>query len=267
MSQSKNAKNGCYENILKKFVILLMLSLIFISFNDSMHFVLADETDPFTIYGTVLDENRVPISGASISLNNLNTQETNSNGNDTITGNPILVVTDSEGRYTFELLNLKNGYSNGDEILVSVEIDGISKSKSIRIYDGDWGARVDISLETGESQNKESWYGSLAPAWILLIIVLIVIIILILAMFKKRKPKEVTSPLLEEEKEILPSPPPWMKPEKQSTSFHVNDGESQRPEDKREPLNGGLTPVWIMNILSAVIITILKLIVQIHIEA
>jgi hypothetical protein len=191
--QTKVAKIGSYEFVLKKYIILLILSMLFIAFNFRIQFVLADETDPYNIYGTIKDENRIPIEGVLITITNLNTQEANSNGNDTITGNPIIVVTDSEGRYTFEVLNLKSGYSIGDEIQVTVEQDGIIGSKSIIISEGDWGARIDIILVTGESQDNESWFGNTSNIWVLLIIVIFIVLIFLFYFFNKRKPKDVLS--------------------------------------------------------------------------
>jgi hypothetical protein len=247
MSLTKDAMRDCYENVIKKCIVLLLIvSILFISFTANLHCVLADETDPYTVYGIVTDENGMAISGVLISVKNLNTQETNIDGNDTITGNPILVTTDSEGKYTFELLNLKSGYSYGDEISVTTEQDGIKETKSIIISEGGWGTRVDITLGTGESKGKEQWYSSFSPIWILFIIVLLVVLILIFAMFKRRKSEEV--PLRPvEAKEELPPPSPRLKTKDQLA--HSDEEESLFYDGEEESGYVNLSTIWILSIV------------------
>jgi hypothetical protein len=130
---------------MKRFVQLLLILIIF-SLLSNIENAAAGETDPYTIYGTVNDENGIAISGAIITITNENTNEKNSAGNDTITGNPIPVTSDSDGKYTFELTNLKSSYNYGDEVTVTVKIDNRMNSDSVTIKEGNWGSRVDMCL-------------------------------------------------------------------------------------------------------------------------
>jgi len=174
---------------MKKYILLLLIAFILLlSFSINVQNVVADESDPCTVYGTVKDENGIAIEGAIVTVENLNTKEMNSDGKDTITGSPVPVIIDSDGVYTFELINLKSGYNDGDEIIVTAEKNGIIDNESTIIRAGSWGARVDITLGVEENQEKGLWYASLFNNWILIIpLVVIIAIILTVLLLKRRK--------------------------------------------------------------------------------
>jgi hypothetical protein len=111
----------------------------------------------------------------------------NSEGNDTITGNLIPVTTDSDGVYTFELKNLKSGYRDGDEILITAEKEGIIGSNSIIISEGSWGSRADISLGIKETSAKEPLYASFCNNWILMMLLIVIIAVIFTALLLKRR--------------------------------------------------------------------------------
>ena len=167
----------------------LMIIIFILSFSVNIG---ANTTDPCTVYGTVKDENGLAVTGAVITVENLNTTEMNSIGNDTITGNPIPIAIDSNGVYTFELINLKNGYRTGDEIIVTAEKNGITGSNSIIINDGSWSAKSDITLGMVETQKKEQWYDSFSNPWILLFIMIMLnaVILTVLLLKRKKGPKQ-----------------------------------------------------------------------------
>jgi hypothetical protein len=62
--------------------------------------------EPHVIYGYVYDENGNPLPGAPVTITN------------TATGDSVTIQTDSNGYYQYDLANLPNGYSGGDEIYV-----------------------------------------------------------------------------------------------------------------------------------------------------
>ncbi|UCG68153.1 MAG: hypothetical protein JSV09_10030 [Thermoplasmata archaeon] len=198
---------------MKKQLVELMLVMLILLVSTN---TVAQETDPCTIYGTVRGENGIAMAGAMITVENVNTNEKSSVGDETITDSPLTVTTDSDGIYIFELINLKSGYSHGDEIVVTAERDGIIASESTIVDNGTWGANVDITLVTnGEPKDKDEWYASLSdPLTFLLLLALIIAIIIILILLKRRKGLEPESSLIEEpamrekplEKEVMEEP-------------------------------------------------------------
>ena len=122
--------------------------------------------DPYTICGTVYDtDGETIVSGATVVILNVDTGESNDVGAETITGSAITVTTDSSGKYTFELLNLKSGYTVGDTIRVTATKSGVSGSKSSTVTSGTWGAVVDVTLGVTE-ESESSWWDSFID-WLL----------------------------------------------------------------------------------------------------
>ena len=274
---------------MKKFALLLTFLVLTLLFCINVINVTADETNPCTIYGTVKDENGMVVGGTIITIENINSKERNSVSNDTIIGLPIQVITDSNGIYTFELINLKSGYSDGDEIIVTAEKDGIIGSKSIIVREGNWGVRADIILGIEENQKKETWYGSLSNIWMLLFIMFLLVLILILTMFKRYKPKEISSSLMDTKKKLPPTPLKYKprrdilssKKEKEIPIFEDEIPEDELPppedeilendilnsEDDRQKRFGSLSRIGILYILlGEIIVIILKFFIKNNIE-
>ena len=77
--------------------------------------------EPYTIYGTVLDDDGVtPRSGVSLNMKNLTTGET-------ITG-----ITNSLGQFSMNCADFTSGYSDGDYVLVSTDSSG-NNGQDLRI--------------------------------------------------------------------------------------------------------------------------------------
>jgi hypothetical protein len=182
---------------MKKQLVELMLVVIILLVSTN---AVSQETDPCTLYGTVRDENGKVVAGAVITVENVNTNEKSSIGEETITDGPITVTTDSDGIYMFELINLKSGYSHGDEIVVTAERDGKIGSESTIVDNGTWGANVDITLiADGEPGEKDEWYASFSdPLTLLLLLALIAAMIIILILLKRRKGPEPEGSPIEE---------------------------------------------------------------------
>lgn len=178
MSLPKDGIADRFGNSMKRGILLLSIALILL-ISVNMNAQIAAAQDPYTIYGTIKDENGVGVEGAAIVVENVNTNEKNTAGTDTITGSPIPVTTDSDGKYTFELLNLNSGYSTGDEILVSAEKEGVSDSKSSTVDGEGWGEEVDIALTFGDGEeDEEPFYVSFWWLWIVILLIIIVVILL-----------------------------------------------------------------------------------------
>lgn len=186
-------------------LFLAIPAIILISVSINVQNVVAQETDPYTIYGTVKDEKGVVVAGATITVENINTQEKNTVGNDTITGSAIQVITDTDGLYTFELINLENGYHDGDEILVTAEKNDMIGTNSINVNAGSWGSEVDIILGREEVQEKESWSDSFRDLWYLFLLLAVILAIILIAVLLRRKDKtepedrQYEPPLIREE--------------------------------------------------------------------
>jgi uncharacterized membrane protein len=176
----KSESKRTYARQLTKIGLIITVLLITVNIG-------ADQTDPYTVYGTVKDENGIAGIEAIITVENLNTNEISSNGEDTITGSPIPITIDSNGVYTFDLKNLNNGYRVGDEIKVTAEKDGMIGSKSAVVDVGTWGGKVDVSMGTEEVQAKESWFGGIPNLWLLHIILFVIICVIIILLMLKRK--------------------------------------------------------------------------------
>ena len=182
---------------MKKQLVELMLVILILLVSTN---AVSQETDPCTVYGTVRDENGMAVAGAIITVENVNTEEKSSIGEETITNSPITITTDSDGIYIFELINLKSGYSHGDEIVVTAERNGMIGSESTIVDNGTWGANVDITLvNDGKPKEKDEWYASLSdPLTFLLLLALIIAIIIILILLKRRKGSEPEGSLIGE---------------------------------------------------------------------
>ena len=77
--------------------------------------------EPYTIYGTVLDDDNVtPRTGVSLTMKNLTTGET-------ITGS-----TNSLGQFSINCADFTSGYSDGDYVLVSTDSSG-NNGQDLRI--------------------------------------------------------------------------------------------------------------------------------------
>jgi hypothetical protein len=221
----------------KNALLLAIFSMILMSLSISAQSVVADYGDPYTIYGIVKDENGIVVAGAQITVENSNTKERSSVGGDTITGNPIPVTTDSDGIFSFELINLKNGFSNGDEIIVTAERDGLIGSESTIVDNGTWGANVDITMEIEEEpMEKDQWYASLSePLTLLLLIALIIAVILILILLRRGKGTEPQGSLIEEP--VMREETPEEEAEEEPEPEHVGrqiEGAAMREETSKE---------------------------------
>lgn len=207
---------------MKIFTRLLLIICIFIilSNTDSA----AAEIDPYTIYGTVKDENGAAIAEAVITVTNENTNEKNTAGNDTITGNPVPVTTDSDGKYTFELTNLKSTYNYGDKITVTAEIDGKINGDSVILKEGNWGSKVDIILGIKRKEDNGSLFGYLSIILVLLLIGFFIALVVMVTKHKKQKPKDI-QPLPPTVKKNLPPPPPGWRLNKEKISIKEQKGE------------------------------------------
>jgi len=140
--------------------------------------------DPYTICGTVFDtDGETVVANAVCVIKNLDTDEANNVGADTITGSAITVTTDSSGKYTFELINLNSGYSTGDNIKVTATKSGGTGSKTHTVTAGGWGAVVNVVLGEEEGTTATSWWDTLLGmfaslcfsvwGWLILIAILI----------------------------------------------------------------------------------------------
>ena len=172
---SKFAKKGIFV------FLLVFLSIIVLSTSN----VSAGIQDPYTCAGNVYDKDGSAVSGATVVVKNLDTGEKNTVGADTITGSAITVTTDANGKYTFELINLNSGYSNGDKIKVTASKSGESGSKTHTVVAGNWGAVVDVTF--GETDDDSNWWDSIVdwlysicgPYWWIVLLLIFVGLILL----------------------------------------------------------------------------------------
>lgn len=177
-------------------IILMLLVLLFVNISAPVAVAQGGVgSDPYTICGTVYDEDGTTVvSGATMTIENLDNGEKNTVGSDTITGSAIAVTSDANGKYSFELLNLKSGYSTGDKIFVTASKSGVEGSKSHIVASGSWGAVVDVTLGEVEDDDEDEWWDwwwgllmLLCSWWGILFLLLIGIIFYIVSRSSKRK--------------------------------------------------------------------------------
>jgi hypothetical protein len=221
-------------------VLVLISSILFISLDVIVPSVSASETEPYTIYGTVKNGNGIVIEGAIVTVANLNTDEKSSDGNDTITGNPISLITDSDGKYTFDLLNLKSAYSDLDQIQVTAEKDNEVDQESIIVEASEWGARIDITLGDKENRENEQWFGGISIILLSIVIIILVILTSAYTMSERYKSKEIPPPEFDL-KEGMPPPTPNRSSKKKPLSTGSKKVPSPSPNrnPKKKPISTG----------------------------
>jgi len=160
---------------------LLMMSTIVGSVSASQ--------DPYVIAGILSDQEGNPVQGATITLFNQRTDET-------FTSPFSEDKSGVNGTYSAELINLGNGFNEGDTIKVTATKDGLTASKWITVqrYDtqmnprpGDLDTNMVLGVAGPTRAPVETASSSMLIGILVIVIIAIISFVLLMAMRKKEK--------------------------------------------------------------------------------
>lgn len=144
-------------------------------------------SDPYFVAGQVtLDGEEV--SGATIVIENLETEETNTHDSDgDEKDDPTIVTTNSNGTYIFQLLDYEDGFDDGDQIKVTATKGDDTGSVTITVdVDGGAGTR-DADIELAEEEEDAAAVPALDDATICVFFGGMMIIVVVSLLWRGRR--------------------------------------------------------------------------------
>jgi len=159
----------------------LILAILVLGFVLSVNMVALQSSSavgdfPYSVYGQVFDSDGLKVVGAEVTLTVDRTDEV------------MEIVSDTNGTYSFEFLNLVDGYNDADKLIIEVHVDNYPASENesafiITSVDGDKaGERLDIDT----APPREDFF-DITDFWLWIVGGIIVVIIIALVIVTIRR--------------------------------------------------------------------------------